>query len=65
MTPERRRIADRIIKLLALANSTTFAGEAETARRMAQELIAAAGDGASLHRGALNQPQKLIGRGEP
>jgi Protein of unknown function (DUF2786) len=39
MTPERKRIADKIIKLLALANSSTFAGEAETARRMAEELM--------------------------
>jgi hypothetical protein len=41
MTPEHRAIADKILKLLALANSTTFAGEADTARKMAEQLIAA------------------------
>ena len=39
MTPERQRIADRIAKLLALADSTTFAAEADTARRLAGELM--------------------------
>lgn len=39
MTPEQQRIADRIVKLLAVASSTTFAAEAETARRLAGELM--------------------------
>src|ERR1700739_1377601 len=39
LTPDSKRIGDKIIKLLALANSSTFAGEAETARRMAEELM--------------------------
>jgi hypothetical protein len=39
MTPDQKRLADRILKLLALASSTTFAAEAETARRMADELM--------------------------
>jgi hypothetical protein len=39
MTPEQKTLADRILKLLALANSTTFAAEADTARRMAEELM--------------------------
>src|SRR5262245_15461362 len=39
VTPEQKRLADRIIKLLALANSTTFEAEAKTARSMAEELM--------------------------
>ena len=39
VTPEQQRLADRILKLLALANSTTFAAEAATARAMAAELM--------------------------
>lgn len=39
MTPEQQRIADRIVKLLAVAGSTTFAAEAETARRLAGDLM--------------------------
>jgi hypothetical protein len=41
LDPERQRLVDRILKLLALANSTTFAGEADNARRMAEQLIEA------------------------
>jgi Protein of unknown function (DUF2786) len=41
MTPERKRLADRILKLLALASSTSFAAEAETARTMAADLMRA------------------------
>jgi hypothetical protein len=41
MTPERKRIADKIIKLLALASSTTFAAEAASARKLAQEMMLA------------------------
>jgi hypothetical protein len=39
MTPDQKRLADRILKLLALAGSTSFAAEAETARTMAEDLI--------------------------
>jgi hypothetical protein len=39
MTPEQKRLADRIIKLLALASGSSFAAEAETARRVADELM--------------------------
>jgi hypothetical protein len=41
MTPEQKKLADRILKLLALASSTNFAAEAENARRMADELVRA------------------------
>jgi hypothetical protein len=41
MTPNQKQLADRILKLLALANSTTFAAEAQTARRLAEELMKA------------------------
>jgi len=41
MTPDQKRLADRILKLLALANSTSFAAEAETARTMAADLMRA------------------------
>jgi hypothetical protein len=40
MTPDQQRIADRIVKLLAVASSTTFAAEAATAQRLADELMA-------------------------
>src|SRR5215469_1392923 len=40
MTPEQKKLADKIVALLALASSTTFAAEAETARRLADELMA-------------------------
>jgi hypothetical protein len=40
MTPEHKRLADRILKLLALASSTTFTAEAQTARAMADKLMA-------------------------
>lgn len=36
---EHKRLADRILKLLALASSTQFAAEAATAKRMADELM--------------------------
>jgi hypothetical protein len=39
MTPEQTHLADKIIKLLALASSTTFAEEAATAKAMADELM--------------------------
>jgi hypothetical protein len=39
MTPDQKRLADRVIKLLALASSSTFAAEAQTARSMAEELM--------------------------
>jgi hypothetical protein len=39
MTPEQKRLADRIMKLLALANSTTFSAEAQSARAVAEELM--------------------------
>ena len=41
MNGEQQRIADRILKLLALANSTQFEAEASTARNLAEQLIAA------------------------
>jgi hypothetical protein len=41
MTPEQKRLADRVVKLLALANSTTFAAEAATARALAEQLMRA------------------------
>lgn len=41
MTPEQKRLADRILKLLALASSTTFAAEAASARALAAELMRA------------------------
>jgi hypothetical protein len=41
MSKEQQRIADRILKLLALANSTQFEAEASTARKLAEQLIAA------------------------
>ena len=40
MDADRTRLADRILKLLALAAGTTFEAEAATARRMADELMA-------------------------
>jgi Protein of unknown function (DUF2786) len=40
MDTDRQKALDRIIKLLALANGTSFEGEADTTRRMAEELIA-------------------------
>lgn len=40
MTPEQKRLLDRITKLLALAGSTTFSAEAQTAREMADKLMA-------------------------
>lgn len=40
MTPERQKALDRILKLLALAQGTTFDAEAASARKMADELIA-------------------------
>jgi hypothetical protein len=39
MDSGRERTLDRILKLLAVAGSTTFTAEAETARRLAQELM--------------------------
>jgi hypothetical protein len=39
MDASQKHLADRILKLLALAQSTTFAAEAETARRLAEELM--------------------------
>jgi hypothetical protein len=40
MTPDRKKILDRLTKILALAESTAFSAEAETARRMAEALMA-------------------------
>jgi hypothetical protein len=37
---ERMKIVEKVIKLLALANSTTHDGEADNAKRMAAELMA-------------------------
>lgn len=39
MDAERKRLADRILKLLALASGTSFAAEADSARAMAAELM--------------------------
>ena len=39
MTPEQKALANKIVALLALASSTTFAAEAETARRLAEQLM--------------------------
>jgi hypothetical protein len=51
---EKQKIAAKILKLIALADGTTFAAEAEAARRMAADLRAAygiaAGAGASKDR---------------
>src|SRR4029079_7072605 len=41
MNKEQQRIADRILKLLALANSTQFEAEASTARNLAEQWITA------------------------
>jgi hypothetical protein len=41
MNKEQQRIADRVLKLLALANSTQFEAEASTARNLAEQLIIA------------------------
>jgi hypothetical protein len=41
MNKEQQRIADRVLKLLALANSTHFEAEASTARNLAEQLITA------------------------
>jgi hypothetical protein len=41
MTPQQKHLADRILKLLALASSTSFKAEAETARAMAAQLMQA------------------------
>jgi hypothetical protein len=38
MDPERQKLIDKILKLLAVAGSTRFAEEAATARAMAEEL---------------------------
>lgn len=40
MDANRQRLADRILKLLALAAGTPFAAEAESARAMAEDLMA-------------------------
>jgi hypothetical protein len=40
MIQDRQKTLDRILKILALAEGTSFAGEAANARRMAEELIA-------------------------
>ena len=40
MTPERKKLIDRITKLLALAESTSHSAEAESARAMAADLMA-------------------------
>lgn len=39
MDAAREKLIDRIMKLLALASGTTFEGEADNARRLAQELL--------------------------
>jgi hypothetical protein len=39
MNEDRQKILDRILKLLALAQGTSFDAEAATARRMAEELL--------------------------
>jgi hypothetical protein len=39
LSEDQKKIADKIIALLALASSTTFAAEAETARRLAEQLL--------------------------
>lgn len=39
MDVNREKLLDRIMKLLALASGTTFEGEADNARRLAQELL--------------------------
>lgn len=41
MTPEQKHLADRVAKLLALANSTTFTAEAQLARSAAEQLLEA------------------------
>ena len=40
MDADRQKLADRVLKLLALAAGTTFDAEAATARRLANELMA-------------------------
>lgn len=40
MDASRQKLIDRILKLLALAGGTSFAAEADSARAMAEELIA-------------------------
>lgn len=40
MNAEKQRILDKVIKLLTLADGTTFAEEADTAKNMAAELMA-------------------------
>ena len=40
MTPERQKIMDKVIKLLAMAEGTSHAEEADTARNLAAELMA-------------------------
>jgi hypothetical protein len=40
MEADRQRLIDRILKLLAVANSTTFDAEADTARKLAEALMA-------------------------
>lgn len=40
LSEERRKAAERILKLLALAEGTTFAAEAKTARKLAEQLRA-------------------------
>ena len=39
MDANRTKLADRILKLLALASSTSFSAEADTARKLAAELM--------------------------
>lgn len=42
ITPDRKKLIDKIVKLLALANSSSFSEEAKTAEGMAAELLAKA-----------------------
>ena len=37
MTPDRERLVERIMKVLALAAGTSFEAEADTARKLAVE----------------------------
>jgi hypothetical protein len=40
MNPDRKKILDRLAKILALADASAFSAEAETARRIAEQLMA-------------------------
>jgi hypothetical protein len=58
MDAERQKIVDRILKLLAMAKGTSFDAEAETACKLADNLIA-------KHNVSLARPARSRSPGQP